>query len=104
MTTHPLLTHSLDQTVALYQGRPISASEFLADVEYLAGTLPAGKHLLNVCSDRYHFAVGLAAAIVTGKVSLLPPTNTPEMVRRLKYFLLMIQLHASEHCDIDLLK
>ncbi|HEX5539285.1 MAG TPA: AMP-binding protein, partial [Methylophilaceae bacterium] len=34
----------------------------------------------------YHFAVGLAAAIVAGKVSLLPPTHTPEMLQQLKAF------------------
>lgn len=39
--------------------------------------------MLNMCSDRYHFTVGLAAAIVSGKVSLLPPSHTAEMVSQM---------------------
>ena len=100
----PLLTHrSLEETVAWYKGRPISAARFLADIEHLAKTLPVGTHVLNVCSDRYHFTVGLAAAMVCGKVSLLPPTNTPEMVRQLKAFSAdVFCLHDTDDCEIDL--
>ena len=39
--------------------------------------------MLNACSDRYHFTVGFAASLVSGKVSLLPSTHTPETVRQL---------------------
>lgn len=103
MHTLPLLTHTPDQTVALYKGAPVSARQFLSDVENLAAALPAGSHLLNICNDRYHFTVGLAAAMVAGKVSLLPPTNTPEMVRQLKAFASdVFCLHDAEHCAIDL--
>lgn len=104
MPTFPLLTHqSFDQVIARHKGLPISAGQFLADVAHLAAALPSASHLLNICSDRYHFTVGLAAAIVAGKVSLLPPTNTPEMVRQLKAFSAdVFCLHDSEHCEIDL--
>jgi len=42
--------------------------------------------VLNACSDRYHFAVGLGASLAAGKVSLLPPTRTPEVIRQLSSF------------------
>lgn len=42
--------------------------------------------MLNACTDRYRFAVGLAAALVAGKVSLLPANLAPETVRQLTEF------------------
>jgi len=80
----PLISHTdPEQIVAWQDGAAVSARQFLADVAHLAARLPQGKHLLNMCSDRYHFTVGLAAAIVSGKVSLLPPSHTAEMVGQL---------------------
>jgi acyl-coenzyme A synthetase/AMP-(fatty) acid ligase len=42
--------------------------------------------MLNACADRYHFAVGVGAALLANKISLLPPTLTPDMVRQVKGF------------------
>ena len=39
-----------------------------------------------MCADRYRFAVGFAACLLTGKVCLLPPTRTPEVMRQLAAF------------------
>ena len=104
MPRFPLLTHqSLNQTVAWHKGQPVSAAKFLADVGHVAVAMPAGAHVLNVCHDRYHFTVGLAAAMVSGKVSLLPPTHTPEMIRQLKAFSAdVFCLHDTDDCEIDL--
>jgi acyl-coenzyme A synthetase/AMP-(fatty) acid ligase len=65
---------------------PIRAQQFLADVRQVAATLPAGRHVLNVCADRYRFTVGFAASLQAGKVSLLPSTHTPEVIRQLTQF------------------
>lgn len=87
MSTFPLITHAhADDAVAYVQGKPVSAAHFLADVRQLAAALPAGRHILNACGDRYRFAVGMAAALLADKISLLPPTLTPEMVRQVKNF------------------
>ncbi len=87
MTTFALLTHARAQDVLAFGGgKPVSAAQYLADVRQLAAALPAGAHVLNTCADRYRFAVGMAAALLSGKVSLLPPTLTPEMVRQVKAF------------------
>lgn len=59
--------------------------------------------MLNVCSDRYRFTVGLAASLLTRKVSLLPPTHTPEVIRRLAAFAPdVFCLTDAQRCDIDL--
>jgi acyl-coenzyme A synthetase/AMP-(fatty) acid ligase len=72
--------------VAYRAGAPIRVRQFLADVARLAGVLGPSTHVLNACADRYHFTVGLAAGLVSGKVSLLPSTHAPEMVRQVTAF------------------
>jgi acyl-coenzyme A synthetase/AMP-(fatty) acid ligase len=64
----------------------VSAAQFLADAARLAAQLPARGHVLNACTDRYRFATGLAAALLRGQVTLLPPDHTPQTVRRLREF------------------
>jgi acyl-coenzyme A synthetase/AMP-(fatty) acid ligase len=87
MTTFPLVMHPhAEDVLADRHGEPITVAHFLADVRQLAAALPAGRHLVNACSDRYRFAVGMAAALLADKISLLPPTLTPEMVRQVKIF------------------
>jgi acyl-coenzyme A synthetase/AMP-(fatty) acid ligase len=102
----PLISHTHpDQIVAWQHGAAITASQFLFDVERLAHLLPADQYILNVCRDRYHFAVGLGAAILKNKVSLLPPSHTPDMVEQLlKYSKGVFCLHDQLSCDIALPK
>jgi acyl-coenzyme A synthetase/AMP-(fatty) acid ligase len=83
----PLLVHRDRRAPLAYRAAgTISVDDFLADVAHLAAVLPPATHMLNICSDRYRFAVGLAAAMVAGKISLLPSTHTPEAVRQLREF------------------
>src|SRR6202000_1926426 len=87
MPSFPLLFHSSSaQTIAWRDGTPVSVREFLADVASLAKALPARGHVFNMCTDRYRFAVGLCAALVAGKISLLPSAHTSEAVRQLASF------------------
>jgi len=82
-----LLAHPDPRAVVAYRaGQPIAAGQFLADVAKLAARLPATGHVLNACTDRYRFAVGFAASLVSGRVSLLPSTHTPEVIRHLRAF------------------
>ncbi|HXR89516.1 MAG TPA: AMP-binding protein [Steroidobacteraceae bacterium] len=79
------------------------ASEFLADVERIAVTLPAGAHVVNACADRYRFTVGFAAALLANKVSLLPSTHTPAVIRELAVFAPdVFCLTDDGRCEIDL--
>jgi acyl-coenzyme A synthetase/AMP-(fatty) acid ligase len=72
--------------VAYRAGAPIRVRQFLDDVRHVSVTLGPTSHVLNTCTDRYHFTVGLAASLVSSRVSLLPPTTTPEVVRQLQRF------------------
>jgi acyl-coenzyme A synthetase/AMP-(fatty) acid ligase len=85
MSSLPLVAHvSPDSIIAWRADGAVTLRQFLADVRHLAGRFPSGIHLLNLCSDRYRFSVGLAAAIVAGKVSLLPSTCAPETLHQIK--------------------
>lgn len=64
-------------------GRAISVDEYLSDVARVAALLPERRHVLNLCVDRYRFAVALGAALVRGQVSLLPPNQAPDLIERL---------------------
>lgn len=82
--TVPLVRHRDLNAVFAYQGtRAITVAEFVRDFAHLALTLPQHRHVLNLCSDRYRFAVGFAAALCRDQVSLLPPNHTPAMVKNL---------------------
>jgi acyl-coenzyme A synthetase/AMP-(fatty) acid ligase len=104
MAQIPILAHaSPESPVAYRNGHAITARQFLADARSLAARLPAGDHVLNVCGDRYRFAVGFAACLITGKTSLLPPTHVPEVIRHLTSFAPDATcLHDDEQSDIDL--
>ena len=103
MITFPLLTHARAQDIVAFgHGQAVSVAQFLADVRQLAAALPAGGHVLNVCADRYRFAVGMAAALLSGKVSLLPPTLTSEMVRQVKDFAPDVFCLADQPQTLDL--
>lgn len=104
MPALPLVSHvSPDSIIAWRADGAVTLRQFLAEVSQLAALFPAGGHLLNMCSDRYRFSVGLAAAIVAGKVSLLPSTHTPEMVRQIRVFAPdVFCLTDSDLCTVDL--
>ncbi len=85
MAAIPLIYYGkLDSVLAYRGGRPVSASQFLHDVAHLAKSLPEKSHILNLCADRYLFAVGFAAALLRKQVSLLPPNYAPALVERLR--------------------
>lgn len=63
-------------------GTPVSTAQFVAEAAALAERLPAGRPV-NLCQDRYHFALGLAAALLRGQTSLMPPNAMPETLAQL---------------------
>ncbi|MEO7742471.1 MAG: AMP-binding protein [Usitatibacter sp.] len=83
----PLTGHTRDGAVAAYRrGKPITAAQFLHDVNTVARALPNAGHILNFFADRYLFAVTLCAAVTRGQVTLLPPTTTPNVIAALRAF------------------
>jgi len=102
MPRQPLVTHRcLAEIVAYRKGLPISVGHFLADVYRIAGDFPASPFVLNACADRYRFAVGFAAALFAGKVSLLPANLTSATVSGLKErYNDLFCLTDSDHVDL----
>ncbi len=85
MKRRPILTgRRLDDIFAWCADGPISVRRFLAEAAALAEQLPAGDWLLNVCNDRYHFAVGFVAGLLAGKTSLQPASQSAETLARIE--------------------
>ncbi len=81
---YPLLRHDRpDALFARRLGQPMSVRRFLSDVAALSAALPCHGHVVNLCADRYRFAVGLAAALSRRQVTLLPPNDTPGTLKEL---------------------
>jgi acyl-coenzyme A synthetase/AMP-(fatty) acid ligase len=99
-----LLSHTSPTAIVAYRsGLAVTAEAFLDDVNQVARGLPGSKHVLNVCTDRYQFTVGLAACLMSERVSLLPSTHTPQVIAQLKVFAPdACCLTDDEHCDIGL--
>lgn len=68
---------------AYREGRWIGRAQLWADVEWLAARLPDRPYLLNLCRDRYLFALALLAAARRGQVCLLPPSGLPGVMREI---------------------
>ena len=82
LATLPLLgARDMAQPLAWCQGRAVSGAEFIGEALVLAAQLPDGRPV-NLCQDRYHFALGLAAALLRGQTSLMPPNALPETLRQ----------------------
>jgi acyl-coenzyme A synthetase/AMP-(fatty) acid ligase len=82
-TQVPLVARGPGDTLFRTCNRSFTAADFLSTVENIADELPAAAHLFNLCQDRYHFAVTLAAASLRGQVCVLTSDLSPEGLRSL---------------------
>jgi len=81
MTHFPFVRHGGPDAVLAYrENRPITVREFCADVAALSRALPARAYVINLCADRYRFAVAFGAALSRGQVSLMLPNKTPTLL------------------------
>ena len=81
---YPIAQHAgKDDIVAVRAQRRIDRTQFLRDIASLAARLPAHKYALNLCTDRYRFMVGFAAALCRQQISLLPPSDAPGVLKTL---------------------
>jgi acyl-coenzyme A synthetase/AMP-(fatty) acid ligase len=104
MDTIALLSHASPSAIVAYRsGLPVTVRQFLADAAEVALRLPNARHVLNVCADRYQFTVGLAACLMSERISLLPSTHTPQVIAQLAVFAPdAFCLTDDRRCDIDL--
>jgi acyl-coenzyme A synthetase/AMP-(fatty) acid ligase len=106
MDTIALLSHTSPAAIVAYRaGRAVTVREFLQDAARAAERLPNATHVLNVCTDRYRFSVGLAACLMSKRVSLLPSTHTPQVIAQLAVFAPdAFCLTDDRRCEIELPK
>ena len=78
-----LVSRAAGAEMFLRQDLSVTTAMFLDMAVRLADELPAGEHVVNLCRDRLHFAVALAAAMLRGHVSLLTGDRSPDRLRML---------------------
>lgn len=84
VTATPLIQRNPNDSIA-YINKPlsclgghsgiVSAKQFLVHVKALAAQLAEGRHIINLCGNRYLFMVSICAAILREQVTLLPPNK-----------------------------
>lgn len=81
--TFPLLAHDAGECVAFWRGRAVDRDTFLAQARRLADDLPEAPFAINLCEDRFAFTTALAAAMIRGQTTLLPPGRAPVLIGEL---------------------
>jgi acyl-coenzyme A synthetase/AMP-(fatty) acid ligase len=81
----PLIAHRrCGDVLAWRAGAPITAAQFLAEAQALAEMLPDARYMINGCTDRYRFAVAMAAALIRKQVSVLPHNQVASTLSHLQ--------------------
>lgn len=62
---------------------PVTVAVFLAQAQAVARSLPPAPWVINLCEDRYHFAVVFAACLLSGKTSLQPASHSAQTLGQL---------------------
>ncbi len=84
MNEYPLVSgRQLDDILAWRPEGSVSVRDFLSDASAVAARLLDGTGVLNLCEDRYRFAVVFAACLLTGKTSLQPSSQSVETLRQI---------------------
>ncbi|HET6655431.1 MAG TPA: AMP-binding protein [Gammaproteobacteria bacterium] len=72
-----------DAPVAWHDGHAVGAPGFAADASALLARLPATRHIINLCDNRYAFLTTFAAALAGERITLLPPDAGEAALREL---------------------
>jgi len=80
LSAFPLFRHFQPGIPLAWGEEAISPQQFLAQVAKLAGGLPDGKHIINLCEDRYHFLLAFAAALIAGIQTLTPASRAVDAI------------------------
>lgn len=84
MADLPLIRHFSANTTFAWRGaQRVTAGQFVQHAARIAAELPDTRYALNLCIDRYSFAVALAAALMRRQVTLLPPNDTPATIAQI---------------------
>lgn len=67
-----------DAVVAWRAGQPVTRHALMRHIDTVARALPDVPRVMNLCGDRYWFAVAFLACISRGVVSVFPNADAPE--------------------------
>jgi len=85
MKTLPILINSQPDTpIFWYKDEVITHSEFIQDVSLVVEKLNKHKYAINLCEDRYLFALGFAACMLQQQISLMPASRTEKEIEVLE--------------------
>jgi acyl-coenzyme A synthetase/AMP-(fatty) acid ligase len=94
-STLALLRHEHGEPVAFWRNQMVDRESCLAHIYQLAVTLPPAPFAINLCNDRYVFMVALAATMLRGQITLLPPGRAPKLIEELAAD------YAGSYCLVD---
>ena len=80
----PLSAHEPDAVIAIGPAGAITAGTLYRRATQLAEALPRGQYVVNTCQDRYLFMLGLAAALIKGRATLMPSSFTPGTLQQIQ--------------------
>lgn len=81
--SYPLIDGPPQEHLLHLPAGSVSRAQFMAQVQGLAQTLPAGVPLLNLCESRDAFLLAFCAIALRGSVNLLPPSAAPDLLRQI---------------------
>ncbi|HEY0504401.1 MAG TPA: AMP-binding protein [Lysobacter sp.] len=80
----PLTGGDAARAIAFDAARAIDLAAFTRQVRALAATLPAARHAINLCEDRYRYLVAFCAAAVRGQATLMPSSRAPAAIDQVR--------------------
>lgn len=85
MNTLPLLIDSpADTTIFWFKDEVITHEKFKRDVTCVAANLHKHKYAINLCEDRYLFALGFVACILQKQINLMPASRAEKEIETLE--------------------
>jgi 3-hydroxymyristoyl/3-hydroxydecanoyl-(acyl carrier protein) dehydratase len=104
ISRYPIVSRGGDEILFRTPAETVTADRFLHAAHRLAEALPGSSAIVNLCLDRFRFAVGFAAAMIAGRTSLLVSDRSPQglhsLVERYGDTLALID----EDCDVGTLR
>lgn len=85
MTSLPIL-HSINENtpIFIYKDKIITHEKFKQDVLIVASNLQHHKYAINLCEDRYHFALAFVANIIQNSICLLPAHHAENEIKKIE--------------------
>jgi acyl-coenzyme A synthetase/AMP-(fatty) acid ligase len=79
-----LIADSLRAPLAMHRGRLVDVAHFAGAAMALLQRLPATRHVVNLCENRYFFLLGFVVTCLREQLTLLPPNQTAATLRELQ--------------------